>query len=356
MESKSNYYDILGVKKDATKDEIKSAYRKIALKYHPDRNKDPKATELFKKASEAYSCLSDIDKRKKYDNPFNEFDTENIFDIFNLKRKRDVNPAPERGYNVAIETTLELKDICNKEVEKELSYIKNVNCEKCNGSGLKEGSHMSDCKSCGGQGKVKREVAQGKNVFIQITTCYSCDGTGKVIEEKDRCEKCNGNGYLQSESKISIKFPKGIKTGHFIGVSGRGHCGKHGGPSGDLIVKVLVNDDEIFKRRESNLEIILPLSFTESLLGCKKQVPTIYDEVITVDIPKNACNYVVIKDKGCPFFGKDNIYGDLIIFLEVKLPDIENEEVRKIIESLSKIEEKVTDKRIEDMIQHIKEK
>lgn len=340
--SADDYYSVLGVNRNAGEDEIKKAYRQMAIKYHPDKNPNNKeAEDVFKKAAEAYSVLSDPDKRRKYDQfgvdglragggarGFSGF--EDIFDAFGDvfsgggsifdeffgggKRRRG---GAKRGKNLRCDMTIELADIVTG-VEKTLEIRKNEQCSECKGSGARSGTSPVNCVYCKGAGEIQH--AQG--FFTVRSTCPKCNGGGKIIETP--CRKCNGTGRYPKTSSITIKIPAGIEDSTRLRVTGQGEYGEKGAPAGDLYCDIHVKPHSIFKRHGNDVVCELPITFPEATLGCEVEVPTILKERKKIKIPKGTQNSDVIpvKGEGLPDtygYSRGNLLVHIIVETPVKL-------------------------------------
>lgn len=299
MSNKRDYYEVLNVSRNASKDEIKKAYRKLALKYHPDRNKSPEAEEKFKEISEAYAVLSDEEKRMQYDQFGHEgisdrytwedifrgadFDTifrdigfgfgglDSIFDVFFRGRGRR-RYGPRRGADIRYDIQLTLEEAAfglNTNVDVPGFDI----CGVCRGSGLKPGTGPKNCEKCNGTGGVRRTRSFGYMHFTEIQTCNKCHGKGILIE--NLCNECKGTGSVQRLHKIRLKVPPGIDNGYSLRLEGKGKPGTHGGPNGDLYVVVHVKPHEIFERNGSDIVCEARIGFPQAALGTKIYVPTL---------------------------------------------------------------------------------
>ena len=325
MSAKRDYYDILNVSKEASKEEIKKAYRKLALKYHPDRNKSPEAESQFKEISEAYAVLSDAEKRRQYDQfghagidgrysaedifrgadfesifrnsgfGFGGFD--NIFDMFFGGRTRRRNGA-RKGADLRSELEITLEE-ATFGLEKEVEVPGFDNCETCNGSGIKPGTNAQKCSKCSGTGEIRYSRNLGGMYFTQVQPCDQCDGRG--IPLKNLCQKCRGTGATQSIHKIKLKVPPGIEDGYSLRLSGEGKPGFRGGPKGDLYVVVHVKPHKILERRRDDILYEAEISFPQAALGTKIKVPTLYGDT-RLKIPKGTQSGTIfrLKGKGIP--------------------------------------------------------
>lgn len=295
--SKRDYYEVLGVAKTASADEIKKAYRKLAMKYHPDRNPDDKsAEEKFKEANEAYEMLSDEDKRAAYDRHghagvdpnmgggfgggagnFSDIFGDVFGDIFGGGRGGGAQRS-NRGSDLRYTLELSLEDAV-KGTNVQIRVPKLCTCETCDGSGAKKGTTADTCKTCHGQGQVR--VQQG--FFAMAQTCPTCRGRGKVI--KDPCKSCHGQGRVEKAKTLDVKIPAGVDTGDRIRLAGEGEAGPNGGPSGDLYVQVSVREHKIFERDGADLYCEVPISFADAALGGELEVPTL-DGRVMLKIPE----------------------------------------------------------------------
>lgn len=340
--TKKDYYEVLGVSKTAGAGELKSAYRKLAIKYHPDRNPDDKeAEELFKEVSEAYEVLADPQKRKLYDtygheglkqtgysgySGFEDFDSSDIFeqfeDIFGSffgggggrTSGRSSRTRARKGSDISEQVIIELEDTL-KGIEKEVNLTKHEKCETCGGNGAKPGTTPTVCPKCGGRGQVA--VTQG---FFNIrTTCTYCQGTGKII--KDKCSKCKGNGQIKVSKNIKINIPTGIEDRMKMRVPNGGNSGVNGGPPGDLYVTIRVKDHKEFERRGNNLIYYAGISIYKAMLGGEIFVPKLSGGKVKVKIPEGTQNDDIfrVKREGIPDI-QTGRKGDLYIHIIVEIP------------------------------------
>ena len=337
--SKRDYYEVLGVNKSANKEEIKKAYRKLALKFHPDKNKGDKAAEeKFKEASEAYHVLSDDKRKSNYDQfghaafqgggqgGFGNFDFSSSFsDIFEdvfgdfgdfgfgggrSRRGRTNNRGSDLRYDVSIE----LNDAFTG-TEKNISYTTYKKCKTCSGSGAKPGSKPTSCNYCNGQGKVR----SSQGFFTIQQTCPECSGEGEKISNP--CSSCTGVGKTQSNETVAVKIPKGVDDGTRIRLAGKGEAGTKGGSNGDLYLFISVEPHSIFKRSEENLYYELPISIADAALGATVEVPSIDGGRTKIKIPSGTQSgkQLRLKGKGMPMLRR-NITGDLYIRIITEVP------------------------------------
>ena len=349
--NKRDYYEVLGVDKNASEDEIKSAFRKLAKKYHPDVCKEPDAAEKFKEAQEAYAVLSDKDKRARYDQyghqafdnngaggyDFSGFDFSDIMgDLFGdgfssffgggkQNRKTRGSDTLKRVNLTFDEAVFGCKKTFNIDVMD--------NCPKCNGKG---GFNEQTCYKCNGKGSVSQEQRTLFGTFLTKTTCDACSGTGKVYKEV--CSECRGKGRIKQNKNIEVKIPAGVNTGNQLRVSGMGEAGFNGGDNGDLYLEFYVSEHEIFKREDFDIILELPITITDAILGCKKDVPTIQGTV-KLTIPSGTQNGDKFRLKGK---GIENLHsyktGDMYVIIKVIIPDKLSREQKKLIEELDKTE------------------
>tara|TARA_B100000686_G_scaffold142953_1_gene150461 strand:- start:126 stop:1262 length:1137 start_codon:yes stop_codon:yes gene_type:complete len=338
--AKRDYYEVLGVDKSAGKDEIKKAYRKLALKYHPDKNKGDKGSEeKFKEASEAYHVLSDDKRKTNYDqfghaafqgaggqSGFGNFDFSSSFsDIFEDvfgdlgsfgfgTSGRSRRKSNNRGSDLRYDVSIDLNDAFTG-TEKKINYTTYKKCKTCSGSGAKPGSKPTVCSYCSGQGKVR----SSQGFFTIQQTCPECAGEGEKITNP--CNNCSGVGKIQSNESVSVKIPKGVDDGTRIRIAGKGEAGSKGGTSGDLYLFVSVEPHNIFKRSEENLYYELPISFTDAALGANVEVPSIDGGKTKIKIPSGTQSgkQLRLKGKGMPVL-KRSLFGDLYIRVVTEVP------------------------------------
>ena len=363
---KKDYYEVLGLKKGATDAEIKSAYRKKAKELHPDINKDdPKAEEKFKEVQEAYSVLGDENKKKMYDqfghagvsgngpsqgypgggtyttnfDP-SDFGFGDIFDSIFGGMGGGFSPfgggrssnRPQRGSDILMHLDLEFDEAIYG-CEKKFSLDVVEECSECHGHG---GFEKVDCETCRGTGTVTRQQNTILGSFMSKTTCPDCNGKGYTYKRK--CTECNGKGKVKVNKKITINVPEGINTGDRQRISGKGNPGTNGGENGDLYIEFVVKKHKYFERDENDIYIEVPLTLTESILGCKKEIPTLYGNVkINVPAGTNSGDTQRIKGKGV-----DNKYrrikGDMYLVFKVYTPNRLTREQKDLIERLSNTE------------------
>ena len=376
--AKRDYYEVLGVSKNASEDEIKKAYRKIAIKYHPDRNPDDKeAEEKFKEAAEAYDVLHDPQKRQQYDQfgfdgpnmggfggfgGGGGFSMDDIFSMFG-----DVfggrgggfggfggggrrQPAQYRGADLRLKVRLTLKEIATG-VTKKFKVRKDVPCEHCHGTGAEGGSGSETCPNCHGSGM---EIRTQQSIFGMMqtqTTCHVCDGEGTIIRNK--CHHCHGEGIVKGEEVIEIKIPAGVAEGMVVNVPGKGNAGKHNGVNGDIQVFIEEEADETFIRDGNNLLYNLLLDFPTATLGGTVDIPTIEGGNVKIKIEPGTQpgKTLRLRDKGLmPVQGYGNEKGDLIVNISVYIPKTLSRDEKEAIERFRDSDNFKGDKATEESI------
>lgn len=340
MAEKRDYYEVLGVGKNATDSELKSAYRKLAKKYHPDMNPgDAEAERLFKEASEAYAVLSDADKRRQYDQfghaafdggaggaggfDFSGMDMGDIFgdifgDFFGGGRSRGRSNGPMKGQNIRTSVRISFLDACFG-VDKEIDIVLKDECASCHGTGAKAGTTPQTCSKCGGKGQVVFTQQSLFGVVRNVQSCPDCRGTGKII--KERCPDCSGSGYISKKKSIAVTIPAGIDNGQCVRIRDKGEPGVNGGGRGDLLVEVMVSSDPIFKRQDRDIYSTVPITFTKAALGGEIRIKTIDGEVIyDVKAGTQTDTRVRLHGKGVPSLRNKQMRGDHYVNLVVQVP------------------------------------
>ncbi len=347
MGTKRDYYEVLGVEKGAGKDAIKAAYRKLALKYHPDKNPgDKTAEERFKEAAEAYAVLSDSEKRANYDRfghaglgeqPFAGFDTSifgdfadilgNLFGFEGFFGTTRRATGPQRGSDLRIGLTIRFEEMAGG-VERTISVPRAEDCESCQGSGAAAGSEPETCRSCGGRGQVR--VAQG--FFTMVRTCPHCGGSGKVVSHP--CSTCRGSGRVERRRQVALKVPAGVEDGTRLRVLGQGEAGLRGGHPGDLYVVVRVEPHDVLVRDGANLHIEQEVSAFFAALGGEVEVPGL-DGPEKVQIPAGLQpgDTVELRGKGLPRLRRSG-HGDLVVHLRVMVPKRLTAKQRELVQQL----------------------
>ncbi len=351
MADKRDYYEVLGVSRSATEDDIKKAYRQLAKKYHPDANPGDKNAEIkFKEASEAYAVLSDQDKRRQYDQfghsafdgaggaggfDFNSMDMGDIFgdifgDLFGGGRTRRTSSGPMKGPNVRTGVRITFQEAVTG-VDKELELNLKEECSTCHGTGAKPGTSPETCKKCGGKGQVVYTQQSLFGMVRNVQTCPDCNGTGKVIKEK--CTNCYGSGYVSRKKKIQVSIPAGIDNGQSIRIREKGEPGINGGERGDLLVEVTVSRHPIFQRQDYDIYSTAPISFAQAALGGDVRISTVDGEVIyTVKPGTQTDTKVRLKGKGVPTLRNKQVRGDHYVTLVVQVPAKLTNEQKELLE------------------------
>ena len=354
-ENKRDYYEVLGVAKDASEADIKRAYRRMAAKYHPDVNHDEGAEEKFKEINEANEVLSDADKRARYDqygfagvdpnfnaggNPFGGFgDFGDFGDIFGSifggggRSRRNPN-APQRGEDVGARIEITFEEAAFG-TEKEVSASRIENCDHCGGSGAADGTSAQTCGRCGGRGTVRTQQNFMGMVMQSDSACPECRGTGKIIPNP--CNRCKGKGKIRRNFKKTVKFPAGIDDGQTLRVSGEGCVGMNGGPSGNLMVTVQVKRHKVFTRQGQSVYVEMPISFTQAALGAEIEVPTL-DGRVRYTIPEGTQTGTTfrLKGKGIPYVngsGRGDEFVTVVVETPTKLSKDQKELLKKLEQS-----------------------
>ncbi|MEL7529901.1 MAG: molecular chaperone DnaJ [Bacteroidota bacterium] len=358
--AKRDYYEVLGVSKGANKDELKKAYRKMALKYHPDKNPDnQEAEDKFKEAAEAYEVLSDEQKRATYDRfghaglggaagggAYGNRGFEDIFsqfsDIFGdsggfesffggggggRRRRR----RGQRGADISIRMGITLEEVYAG-VEKKIKLNRKVSCNNCAGTGADDGTSFSTCPTCNGAGEIRQQAGGGFFQQIVVSTCPTCQGEGKIVAKP--CTVCEGAGRVDEEDTVSVKIPPGVQEGMNLSVRGRGNAGLRGGSPGDLIIQIEEKPHEHFERDGNNLIHELFISFPDAALGTQVEVPTL-DGKVRVKLPAGtqAGKVVRLRGKGLPSINA-NAFGNMLVHVNVWTPQTLSESERKTLEQM----------------------
>jgi len=352
-----NYYEILGLKKDATTDDIKKAYKELAKKYHPDVSKEENATEKFKEINEAYSVLSDSEKKQNYDSygeayknfqGYNQqgfghgtdFDFEDLFnnfsgfggsfgfgdinDLFGGARR---GQRKDNGSNIRINLSIKFEEAVSG-TTKEINYERVKRCEKCSGTGAE--GELKNCPQCNGRGVEVKQQRTPFGIFQMQTTCKKCSGTGKVAEKQ--CRECDGNGFITVDEKLKVKIPAGINTGNHLRLQGKGNEGKHG--SGDLFIVMLVEKNDVFKRDDEDIYAEVPISFAEAALGATIEVPTLEGKA-DLHVPSGTQSGTIFKMKGKGIKKLDsNEKGDEYIKVIIETPKKMSKKQKDLLEQL----------------------
>ncbi len=349
-----DYYQTLGVDRNASRDEIKKAYKRLAKKYHPDLNKeDPNAEKKFKEVNEAAAILADDEKRKQYDQygsegvnlgggfdfrdfaNFGNFDFDDIFDTFFSQGfgRQPRSSFQTAGSDLRFDIEISLEE-ASEGVTKTIVLPREVPCKTCDGTGAEKSSDVVTCSQCGGQGIERRTRRTPFGVFATTATCSQCKGTGRVIAH--RCGTCAGAGAVQDNSKIEIRIPAGVEQGTRLRIAGQGDAGEHGGPTGDLYIVVHLKAHKVFERNGNDLWITVPLSVSEAVLGCDMEIPLLKGKT-KISIPAGTQPGTVFKlrGKGLPSLHSDSS-GNLNVRVTVDIPTKLSKREKEIYKELDK--------------------
>ncbi len=369
--AKRDYYEVLGVDKSANPDQIKSAYRKLAVKFHPDKNKGDKAAEeKFKEASEAYHVLSNAERKQSYDNfghaafenggggrgGFGNFDFSGSFsDIFEdffgegfgggRRRSRRSN---NRGTDLRYDLSISLEEAYSGK-KQDIKFSTSEKCDTCSGSGSKPGHNAGACSMCGGHGQVR----SSQGFFTVQQTCPQCSGSGEEITNP--CSSCSGQGKKQASKRLSVTIPKGVDDGTRIRLAGKGEAGSRGGSNGDLYLFINVYSHELFKRSDENLFFECPISIADAALGTSIEIPTIDGGKAKIKIPQGTQSgkQFRLKGKGMPYM-RGNGNGDLYVQVNTEVPISLNKEQKELLEKFREIENEKSNPSIKKFFQKAK--
>ena len=355
----SDFYTLLDVARDCSEADVKKAYRKLAMEFHPDRNSSPDAEARFKEITEAYEVLRDPQKRAAYDRygkagvgggqggfGFHHVDLSEALNIFMRDfggmggfesmfggggRRQD----PRRGQDVRVTAKISLTDVAAG-VKKAVRLKTLERCTACAGSGAKPGTQPTRCSTCGGSGEVRRAARSMFGQFVSVSACPTCSGEGQVIREV--CEVCRGEGRVKGDRTVTVDIPAGVSSNNYLTLRGQGAAGPRNGPTGDLLVMLEVKDDDRFERQGDDLIFDLPLSFSQAALGLQLAVPTPYgDEEIRIPAGTQTETVLRLKDRGLPVLGQ-NSKGDLLIRVHVWTPERLSDEQQRLFQEMAKIE------------------
>ncbi len=351
--NKRDYYEVLGVDKNASEADIKSAFRKLAKKYHPDVSKEENAAELFKEAQEAYAVLSDPEKRKQYDqfghsaftnnnggfSGFEGFDFGNVSDIFEdifegmgfstgRGRSRTSN-SPRKGADILEHMTIDFEDAVYG-TKKDIKVTVDEECSECDGAG---GFNKKTCDECHGSGTITQEQRTMFGSFLSRSPCPYCKGTGFSFSQT--CSNCKGRGKVATKKTITVTVPAGIDSDNRLRIAGKGGAGSNGGPNGDLYIEFTVRPHSYFERREDDIFIELPLTITEAILGAKKEIPTLYGNVdLTIPAGTQSGEKMRLRGKGVENVNSKR-KGDMYVITKVIIPEKLSRDQKKLLEELA---------------------
>ncbi|NLE28801.1 MAG: molecular chaperone DnaJ [Phycisphaerae bacterium] len=355
VSSKRDYYEVLGISREASPEQIKKAWREAALKHHPDRNKENKkaSEEKFKEAAEAYEVLSDERKRQMYDqyghegmrnhgegvHDFHHMDLREIFDMFGLGDmfggRSNGRYQEDYGQDLQTEIEVTLEEVATG-VEKELIFSREEICDRCNGSGVEPGTKTDRCATCGGYGQVEQTSGFGFFVSRVVTACPKCRGTGKIISTP--CKECKSRGRVSKKRHLTVNIPAGMQDGQVLRVRGEGEPGAKG-HRGDLHCLVRVKPHPFLIRHGNDLVMDLPISFTQAAMGCTIEVPTLGKKKVSLDIPNGTQpgDFIRLKNMGLPDL-RSKKHGDLIVRTQVEIPKKLSDQQRKLLEQFAETE------------------
>jgi molecular chaperone DnaJ len=347
--SNRDYYDVLGVGRNASEDEIKAAFRKLARQYHPDVNKEPGAEEKFKEINEAYGVLSDREKRARYDRfgreglgnmgGFHDYTVdfgdlfEELFGSFGFSTGRSSRRSPRRGRDLQMQVNLTFEEAVFG-VEKEIEFQREEVCSRCNGSGAEPGTSPVRCSTCNGQGEVRQVRQTFLGQMVQTTTCPSCNGRGEIISTP--CKTCRGGGLERKTVTKKVQIPAGVDRGTQIRLAGEGGPGVYGGPNGNLFLILEVAPHKFFKRRENDIILNIDINIAQATLGAEIEVPTL-DGVEKLRIPPGTQpgKVFTLKGKGVPYLRRKD-RGDQLVIVNLEVPTKLTKEQRELFEKLAK--------------------
>ena len=369
--AKKDYYEVLGVDKNSSADQIKSAYRKLAVKYHPDKNKGDKSSEdKFKEASEAYHVLSNSERKQNYDNfghaafengaggrgGFGNFDfSESFSDIFEDffgegfgGRSRSNRRSNYRGSDLRYDLSINLDEAYNGK-KQDIKFSTSEKCETCSGSGSKPGQSSSSCRMCGGHGQVR----SSQGFFTVQQTCPQCSGSGEEITNP--CSSCGGQGKKQASKRLSVTIPKGVDDGTRIRLAGKGEAGSRGAGNGDLYLFINVNTNELFKRQDEHLFFECPISIADAAVGSSIEIPTIDGGKAKIKIPPGTQSgkQFRLRGKGMPYMRGSGI-GDLYVQVNTEVPVSLNKEQKDLLEKFRQIENEKSNPSIKNFFKKAK--
>ncbi len=349
--TKRDYYDVLGVARTASDDVIKKAYRKLALQFHPDRNKAPEATERFKEATEAYQVLSDTEKRSMYDRyghgafdrgggatvDFSNFvglSIEDLFEsFFGSPGARGARQRVQRGQDLRYDLHLTLEEAVFG-TSKEITLTKHITCTRCTGNGMEPGSQPVKCTRCEGSGEIRRVQQSIFGQFVNVTLCDRCGGEGQVIA--DPCKECQGRGVVRAKQTISVDVPPGSDEGLQIRLTGGGEPAPRGGVAGHLYVVLHVQPHRYFKRQGHDLLLEVPINVSQAALGDEFSIPTLDGREVPIKVPAGTQSgrIVRVRTEGVPYL-REHGRGDLQVHLKVRIPTELSDEQKKLFRQLS---------------------
>ncbi len=348
MGTTRDYYEILEVPRDATEDDIRKAYRRLARKYHPDVNKDDNAAEIFKEINEAYQVLSDAEKRAMYDR-FGRVDMPGggpgdfgfgfgglddiLNDFFGFGGRRGTQQGPMRGADLQTQVTIEFEEAVFG-TEKEIEIDRHETCPTCNGSGAAPGTQPVRCPQCGGTGEVRQTQRSIFGTFVNVATCPRCEGTGEIVSTP--CHECQGRRYVLVTRRLSLNIPAGVDDGTRIRLSGEGEVGSRNGPPGNLYVDIRVKPHEFFRRNGNDIELDWSLNFAQAALGDEITIPTLDgEEKLVIPAGIQSGTTIPLRGKGVPYLRRSQ-RGDMLVHIHVTTPRSLTDEQKQLFRELAK--------------------
>lgn len=363
----ADYYELLGISRDADSDQIKRAYRQLAMQYHPDRNEAPEAEARFRQVTEAYEILRDAEKRQQYDrygeagvkrqagapgSGFSGFDFSDAFEVFmrefgagsglgDLFRRAGSPRGPRRGSDVKLRVKVTLEEAA-RGVEKNLKVKVLVRCSRCSGDGAEPGTSRESCAHCGGSGELRQMQRSMLGQFVTVRPCSECGGAGERIGE--HCQECRGDGLVRAEKNVKFSVPAGVSTDDYLKLSGQGNAGASNGPAGDVLVLIEVEDDARFERRGDDLVYNLAVTLSQAALGADVEVPTVIDGVAKLTVPAGVQGgqALRLRNKGMPRLRASG-RGDQVVRVLVWTPTNLSREERAALERLAEVEQPAPD-------------
>jgi len=343
-----DYYDVLEIKRDASPEDIKNTYRRLARKYHPDVAKGDKeeAERNFKSITEAYEVLNDNSKRQMYDRGFdpNErrpqrtsnswtsnpwYVSDNIEDFFGHRRRVH---RPQSGPPIKVDVYLTMEEVASG-VKKDIKYYHFNRCDTCHGDGLKEGAKRETCSSCQGRGITEERQTTGIGIVITTVTCYRCQGQGSTIQSGDICLDCHGTGKKSTEKKVKIKIPQGIRPDEILCMSGQGNYGEYGGPIGDVYVNTIHTPHPVFNRMGDDVVLEYPITIGQAVLGDNVEIPTVYGKKLKITIPPGTEDGDVIDQSGYGF-KRNGMSNKMRIIFRIIVPTKYDESYKVLVEQI----------------------
>ena len=354
-----DHYATLGIEKTASKDDIKKAYRKNALKHHPDTGGDE---AKFKECTEAYEILSNDEKKQFYDmygdnpNPNMGGMGDPFAHMRNRMRKRGT--VPQRGSHLRIAVDSTLEESVKDDVTRTISYKRKVRCKTCNNTGLKPDHKRTECSTCKGRGQFVKRTVSENFVRQEISVCPVCHGIGQSIADEDKCDDCKGTGCITEEKEVTVTLPvwrdpNFFNQIHGISLQGQGNCGVNGGPNGDLHVVINISEHDFFKTKDEHILVYVPITFNQAIFGDSIEIPTINQNIVTVEIPKRTEHGDFVKKSKYGRLNSNGEKGDMYIIFNIDIPEDLPEEFEIALKKIEELWPEVDNKNILDYIERI---